>query len=172
VIEFRFAYIGDKLLVTIGGPDSKIQMANLIARVNGKLSGLTMSPRYIAQAKYFNGTPRSIEVISPRDFLRTIISFIDSTNAIAAKDTAKGIPIGMRRTGMKLDAKTKAMINFQKNYPSITTYIVNTQDANDGCERFIYRIPLEQLRYLESTISFGMKPVVPVKKPAAKPVKR
>ncbi len=169
LLEFRFAYIGDKLLMTVGGPDSKIQMANLISRVNGRLAGLTSSPRYAAQAKYINGTARSIEVYAPRDLLRTAVNVVYSADLKTKKDIANGVPAAYRTNAVKMSSKEWAFINFQKSYPPLTTYALTAQEASDGCERFVYRIPLEQLRYMVSTLTYNptIKPAA-VKKPAAK----
>jgi hypothetical protein len=169
VLEFRFAYVGDKLLVTVGGPDSKLQMANLISRVNGKLAGLTSSPRFIAQTQNMRSNVRSIEVISPRDLSRTVMNYVAGINDEDKKNIAKGIPKDMRSGGIKMSPKDAAIYKYQQSYPPLTTYNVTTQDANDGCERFIYRIPLEQLRYLVSTISNVNNPQIQVAKPVAKP---
>ncbi|MEI6519325.1 MAG: hypothetical protein WCO98_04715 [bacterium] len=169
ILEFRFAYIGDKLLMTIGGPESKLQMANLISRINGKLAGLSASPRFIAQTQNLRGNVRSVEVISLRDFATTAINFIDGMNDEDLRNAKKGIPLALRSGQVKLSVQDKAIIKFQRSYPSLSTYNVTVQDANDGCERFIYRIPLEQLRYIVSTVSNVNNPQIPVAKPVAKP---
>ncbi len=172
LLEFRFAYISDKLLITIGGPDSKIQMANLISRVNGKLAGLTSSPRFIAQTQNMRGNVKSIEILSPRDLAKTITSNIDAINIHNLKEVAKGSPKNQK---MVLTPQQKSIMQFQKSYPPLTTYNVILQDANDGCERFIYRIPLEQIRYLVSTIINTNNPPTTNKTPVVKsktPVKK
>jgi hypothetical protein len=161
-LEFRFAYIRDKLLITIGGPDSKVQMANLISRVSGKLAGLTSSPRFTAQAQNMSKDVRAIEVMAPRDLFRTVNNFFEST--FSSNKKAKSMN-GLSSKNSFNNASTKSFQQLLTSYPALTSYIVDTQEANDGCERFVYRVPLEQLRFMVALIN----PPPVTKKPVAKP---
>lgn len=133
-VEIRIAYFKDKLLVT-AGPGSKIQMANLLARLKGAQPGLTQSARYIA-SRINLSRRHALEIYSTQDLTRMMACLLP------------------------YDPEVKSLFAWLKAYPPLFSWVTMTQegDNTEKCLRYDVRLSLEQIRYLLSLLKKTLEP--------------
>jgi len=149
VMEFRFAYCNDKLLVT-AGPKGQAEMKNLIVRVKELDKEMKTSykstPQYAALKQRLPQKIHGFEAFSLHDLTRMVVGY------------------------MPADKKQKDLTAFMKSYAPLASKVVIGQEGTAGCLRYEVRVPAEQVRFLLSLLKRVVE-ITPAK-PAALPVKK
>ncbi|OPZ87689.1 MAG: hypothetical protein BWY76_00342 [bacterium ADurb.Bin429] len=123
VTEARFSYIGQRMLVTLGG-GCKEQMTALIDRVKNKKAVYTAGARFKGLENVITPTARGFETYALLDMINMGIGFM---------------PEGEAKAGIM-----KKMAAYGKHATVISTY----QEVKDGALHGELRIPGEQMKFL------------------------
>ncbi|HOF89016.1 MAG TPA: hypothetical protein PLZ36_13080, partial [Armatimonadota bacterium] len=128
VIEARFAYVGQRMLVTLGGGGTE-QMTALIDRVQNKKAVYTATARFKALETVVPPTARAFETYALLDMINMGISFMPEGQA-------------------KADIMQKLAA-----YGTHQTVISTYQEVKDGALHGELRIPGEQMKFLFTLIN-------------------
>ncbi len=137
-IDCRVAYVGDKMLLTMG-TDSKQALVGMLTRLHDHTAGFTGTPRFLALKNTLPAKIHGFDLCATQDLLNVMVGLIPD------------------ETGKK-EAQT-----FLNKFPAQTTLISNYQELKAGNIHSVLRLPDEQLRYLTSLINTAiqMAPVQP-----------